>query len=340
MDKLTYKNLIDVLKILYGCNGKGLSVLLSKKSYNIIISESALSKFTNDGMGSGNMKVAIQILLNDKELKENKDKQENERLDKLKQVIDNLGFKAVVASSWNWDKKFVKGDYNKFVQNLVNISQHVPEKKENSTVPKVNFKAIELDMFANDTDEAYRRLLNAMKTDEGETKHIKTLRIYATNATNKSKYFLSKNNIVIDECILMVRRPLISKTHESWTDDHILWDEDYYNGFTESVRNWKNKTKTRAITNLTIIEYDRLSDFYYVIADRFLLTDILPYDLLGRIQTSSDFPQKMPIVTSNTDYIQHYTTHFDNYRKYYESDESCDGRIIYQRRGDEVKIDK
>ena len=181
----------------------------------------------------------------------------------------------------------------------------------------------------NDIDSAYACFFEKIKEIKFGKKHIKKLKIYATNSATKARYFIGKDKAIIDECIILLRR--LPKGHE-------IKNEIFDKNRETQKELWKGAPN---IEHLSIIEYDRISDIWYVICDdKYLMTDLLPYDFCEKDNKLNHSyyisVDKKPIVVSDKEYILQYIKHFDNYEKYYNKN----GKTVFKRLNGKIFTDK
>jgi hypothetical protein len=172
----------------------------------------------------------------------------------------------------------------------------------------------------NDVSKAYHSLFSRIAITQGN--RVKKLRIYATNSATKGPYFFDNKEITIDECVIFLRK--LHKGHE-------LYDEKFDEAMERLKDHW---IAMKSIKKLTIIEYNRLSDIWYVICDdKLLLTDLLAYNLLETNNPTKQLFRFQDIqnlmLTSDEKYISQYIDQFDKYKDYYEKK----GNVTYCRTG-------
>ncbi|MDR2546715.1 MAG: hypothetical protein LBC96_04290 [Lachnospiraceae bacterium] len=155
----------------------------------------------------------------------------------------------------------------------------------------------------NEVNDAYSNLFEKIESINGK-RHINLLRIYATNSSTKAQHFINNMNLSIDECIIMLRK--LPKNHEL--------HDDFFDTERETLK--KEWSKSPNIKKLTIVEYDRISDFWYIICDdRALLTDFL---LENSVAYNKQGTNRMPILSTDKAFISRYIYHFENHKDYFE----------------------
>ena len=179
-----------------------------------------------------------------------------------------------------------------------------------------DYKSNEIKIFPNDLSVAFSYIFN-------ENKHINKLRVWGSSTATILPKILDYPELIIDECVVLLRKLPIT--------------DDFFNSGFESekmglIERWKSAARNGMIKNLTIIEYDRLSDIWYIICDNhFVLHDLY---IIGNKEHHNHYglsTDKVPIVVSSITengekYIFRCVRQFDSYEKYYK--EKCG--IVYE----------
>lgn len=154
-----------------------------------------------------------------------------------------------------------------------------------------------------------------------QVKYIKKLRIYADSSSMEQAYFDSDQQLVIKECILLLR--IFDKTHP-------LYSEKHNDEISSVINKWKMLVENGKIQKMVIIKYDKLSDIYYlIIDDKILATDLHNIDVNSTtLQSTNHSPI---LVRNNTiegkEFIKRSIKQIDNYIEYYGSNSE---NIIYK----------
>lgn len=165
-----------------------------------------------------------------------------------------------------------------------------------------------------DIESAFNCFFDKINTNY-ESNRINKLRIYASKLATISPRFFEKHNLTIDECVILIRK---------LPQNHCLYDETFDKEREIIKKKWQDMDNINK-EKLSFIEYDRLSDFWYVICDdKFLITDLFTLHIGDNNIYKSYALQKDKtpmVVTSNNKstqkYILRYISQFENYVKHY-----------------------
>lgn len=175
------------------------------------------------------------------------------------------------------------------------------DEKKKQLKNKVN----EFMFFQNNLASAFALLFN-------DIKQIKKLRIYGVTTATIQPKIIDFPDLIIDECIVLLKKMPDLEGH---------FDDSYEKTKNAAVSRWKELLRNKRIGKLTIIEYDKYPDIWYVICDNDkLLTDTftlndnnVPYD----IQKNRAVALVSSVTNASKEYIERYITQFDNYKQYY-----------------------
>lgn len=136
-------------------------------------------------------------------------------------------------------------------------------------------------------------------------KHIHVFRLFSISSAYWADLMSSANDIHIDTCIIMIR------------DTDKLTSNTYRNEINLAIQKWERMKSEHRITNLTIIKYDHIPDFYYAIFDSAAVVTGLNYfdngDSTGQ-RGQRDSQHIFADTKEKSKIVQSYINHFENYR--------------------------
>jgi hypothetical protein len=147
-----------------------------------------------------------------------------------------------------------------------------------------------------------------------DIQQIKKLRIYGVTTATIQPKLIDYPDLIIDECVVLLKR---------MPDEEGLFDESYEKTKDAAISRWKELLRNKTIKKLTIIEYDKYPDMWYIICDNckllsdtFILNDnSVPYD----IQKNKAVIMVSSVSNATKEHIERYITQFDNYAQYYKN---------------------
>jgi hypothetical protein len=187
---------------------------------------------------------------------------------------------------------------------------------ENTALKQKIDKEKDVLFFQNNLAGAFVHILS-------DIKHIQKLRIYGITTATIQPKILDFQELTIDECVILLKK---------LPDNEGLFGELYEKTKEAAVTRWKQLFNNKRIGKLTIIEYDKYPDIWYVICDNNkLLTDIFTLndnDITYDIQKDKAVIMVSSATDASQGYITRHINQFDNYEKYFRAKK--DGVLLEQ----------
>jgi len=182
---------------------------------------------------------------------------------------------------------------------------------------EINYKDNEIKFFGNNLAGAFSNIFN-------ESTHINELRVYCSSSATILPKIVDEIDLTVDECTVLLRKL-------PNTDD--LFNKEVEIETNGLVTRWRTMVTENRIKKLTIVNYDRFSDMWYVIFDKnFLLTDLFTLNSEKYWHYGLSKNKSSMVVSSITEnggkYVSRYIDQFDNYVQYYKNKENCG--ILYK----------
>jgi hypothetical protein len=176
---------------------------------------------------------------------------------------------------------------------------------ENNALKQQIDKEKDVLFFQNNLAGAFVHILS-------DIKHINKLRIYGVTTATIQPKIIDFPELIIDECVVLLKK---------LPDEEGLFNESYEKTKEAAVTRWIELFDNKRIGKLTIAEYDKYPDIWYVIFDNnkllmdsFALNDNnIPYD----IQKNRSAIIVSSASSAGQGFIDRYINQFDNYEKYY-----------------------
>ncbi|MCL2051471.1 MAG: DUF4062 domain-containing protein [Lachnospiraceae bacterium] len=157
-------------------------------------------------------------------------------------------------------------------------------------------------------------LVGAFSDVFSSTKYIKNLRIFGVTTATLQPKLIDFPDLFIEKCTILLRK---------FPDGSGLFSSSYEQTKEAAIVRWNELIINGRIKEITIIEYDKYPDIWYLIADeKHLLTDIF-------IMNDNDTPYDIQLnkavksITSSTqignEIVKRYINQFDNYVNYYRN---------------------
>lgn len=140
--------------------------------------------------------------------------------------------------------------------------------------------------------------------------HVQNLRIYSISSAYWYDIISSMEGLTVDKCTILIR------------DNYNLNSQSFKNEVRLTIKKWETLLQSKRIKQLTILQYNHISDTNYLLVDNVAL--VIGTNQFDDSDSTGQHGDRHPLhifadTPKKQNYIEKYINQFINYQRYYSN---------------------